>query len=96
MNKKSNNIGMKKNKKTYNRGVIITRKNPQLNFGQTVKVIAFNEFSDELTVQPDGDRMKYNIHYTECWDCDRMFDSEALNKQLAINGVWNRNTASTS
>ena len=79
---------MKNNKTLYKRGVIITRNNPHLNFGQTVDVIGFNEFSDDLIVKPHGDRNKYVIHYFECWDCDRSYDYEALNKQLAITSSW--------
>jgi len=85
---------MKKNNKIYQgRATIITRKNPQLNFGQTVTIVGFNEFSDEVIVIPDGEKKKYLIHYTECWPAEYECDYEAREKQLSANGVWS--TAST-
>jgi len=80
---------MKKNNKIYQgRATIITRKNPQLNFGQTVTIVGFNEFSDEVIVIPDGEKKKYLIHYTECWPTEYECDYEAREKQLSANGVW--------
>jgi hypothetical protein len=85
---------MKKNNKIYQgRATIITRKNPQLNFGQTVTIVGFNEFSDEVIVIPDGEKKKYLIHYTECWPTEYECDYEAREKQSSANGIWN--TAST-
>jgi hypothetical protein len=83
----------KKNKIYQGRATIITRKNPQLNFGQTVTIVGFNEFSDEVIVIPDGEKKKYLIHYTECWPTEYECDYEAREKQLSANGVWY--TAST-
>jgi len=83
----------KKNKRYQGRATIITRKNPQLNFGQTVTIVGFNEFSDEVIVIPDGEKKKYLIHYTECWPTEYECDYEAREKQLSANGVWS--TAST-
>ena len=84
----------KKNKIYQGRATIITRKNPQLNFGQTVTIVGFNEFSDEVIVIPDGEKKKYFIHYTECWPTEYECDYEAREKQLSANGVWS--IASTS
>ena len=84
----------KKNKIYQRRATIITRKNPQLNFGQTVTIVGFNEFSDVALVIPDGEKKKYLIHYTECWPTEYECDYEAREKQLRANGVWS--IASTS
>jgi hypothetical protein len=83
----------KKHKVNQERATIITRKNPQLNFGQTVTIVGWNEFSDEVIVIPDGEKKKYIIHYTECWPTEYECDYEAREKQLSANGIWN--TAST-
>ena len=81
-------MNKKKNKRYQGRATIITRKNPQLNFGQTVTIVGFNEFSDEVIVIPDGEKKKYLIHYTECWPTEYECDYEAREKQLSANGVW--------
>ena len=81
---------MKKKKKiNQERATIITRKNPQLNFGQTVTIVGWNEFSDEVIVIPDGEKKKYLIHYTECWPTKDEWNYEAREKQLSANGIWN-------
>ena len=84
----------KKNTNHQERAIIITRKNSDLNFGQTVTIVGFNEFSDEVIVIPDGEKKKYCIHYTECWRCEDICDYESLEKQLSKNGIWS--TASIS
>jgi len=84
---------MKKKNIISDRGIIISRKNPQLNFGQTVTIVDWNEFSDELIVIPDGEKKKYTVHYTECWHCQTECDHKDRENQLSKNGIWN--TAST-
>ena len=80
---------MKKKNIISDRGVIISRKNPQLNFGQTVTIVDWNEFSDELIVIPDGEKKNYTVHYTECWHCQTECDHEDRENQLNKNGKWN-------
>lgn len=69
--------------------IIITRKNPQLNLGQTVTVVGWDEFSDSLIVIPDGEKKNYIVHYTECWTYEPECNWVGLEKQLSKNGIWN-------
>lgn len=77
-------------KKNNEYGTIITRKHPTLFFGQTVDILGFNEFADELVIKPHGDSKKYNINYNAVWPAigtkDCQYDS--LNKQLEMLGEY--------
>ena len=71
-------------------GTIITRKHPTLFFGQTVDILGFNEFTDELVIKPHGDSKKYNINYNEVWpaSCTKDCRFDLLNKQLEMLGEF--------
>ena len=71
-------------------GTIITRKHPTLNFGQTVDILDFNEFSDELTIRPHGDSKKYNLNFNEVWPatCTKYCLYDELNKRLEMLGEF--------
>ena len=71
-------------------GTIITRKHPTLNFGQTVDILDFNEFSDELTIRPHGDSKKYNLNFNEVWPatCTKECMYDELNKRLEMLGEF--------
>jgi hypothetical protein len=77
--------------KTLNEnGTIITRKHPTLFFGQTVDILGFNAFSDELTIKPHGDSKKYNLNFNEVWpaSCTKNCQYDELNKQLDLLGEF--------
>lgn len=70
--------------KNYEYGTIITRKHPTLNFGQTVDIISWSEFSDMVEIKPHGDPKKYVLTLKEVWPA-RMTKScsyDILNKDL--------------
>jgi hypothetical protein len=71
-------------------GTIITRKHPTLNYGQTVDIIGFNEFTDELTVKPHGDSKKYNLNFNAVWPSSFTANCryDELNKQLEMLGEF--------
>jgi hypothetical protein len=71
-------------------GTIITRKHPTLFYGQTVDILGFNEFSDELVIKPHGDSKKYNIDYNAVWpaSCTKNCQYDQLNKQLDLLGEF--------
>lgn len=63
------NAGQVKPKKVSQEWVAIKRgvlnaNYPPLKAGQTVDILGFNEFSDELVIRPDGESIKYCIHYS--------------------------------
>ena len=77
--------------KTLNEnGTIITRKHPTLFFGQTVDILGFNEFSDELTIRPHGDSKKYSLNFNEVWPatCTKYCLYDELNKRLEMLGEF--------
>jgi len=71
-------------------GTIITRKHPILFFGQTVDILGFNEFYDELVIKPHGDSKMYNIYYKAVWPATltKNCQYELLNKQLEMLGEF--------
>ena len=65
------------------KNVVIDKTHPLLNFGQTVEVVGFDEFTDECIVIPDGDKNRYRIHYESLWPLFRMSEYESLNKAIS-------------
>lgn len=45
------------------KGVVVSP-HPGLKLGETVDILGFNEFSDELVVRPEGDVIRYSIHHS--------------------------------
>jgi len=76
--------------KTLGYGTIITRKHPKLNFGQTVDIIDFREFSDMVLVKPHGDTKKYTMSFKEVWPSHmtRSCSYDILNKDLEKLGEY--------
>lgn len=70
------------------RATIITRKNRDLNFGQTITIVGRHRLSDEVIVIPDGEKKKYSILFTDCWIIEDECNYEAREKQLHKNDVW--------
>ena len=64
--------------------IILSRNNPDLNFGQIVEEIGYNEFLEEFIVRPLGDKNKYSIHYMEIYNCENMYDYEKLENHLEV------------
>ena len=84
----------KKNKKigfvALDSAVVISRSLADLNFGQTVRIVGSNNYTDELIVVPDGESKRYLVHFTQCWPSylgDRYEDRE---EQMHENGVYSR------
>ena len=61
---------------------IITRKHPDLNFGQTDSILGVNNFSEEVVFKAHGDSKKYNLHYTQIWPDAHAYNYEDRNKAL--------------
>lgn len=68
------------------RAVIITRKHPKLNFGQTLNVLEANKAS--AIVKADGDTVKYTVDISEIWFSDRAHDYEAYNDAVSKVEGW--------
>lgn len=71
---------MNTNKK---RAVVITRSNPNLNFGQTLDVL--NATRTNAVVRPDGTDSKYTVDISEIWFSENAHNYEAYND--AVNKV---------
>ena len=71
-------------------GTIITRKHPTLFFGQTVDILSYNEFTDELVIKPHGDSKKYYLNFNEVWPatCTKYCLYDELNKRLEMLGEF--------
>ena len=54
-------------KPAYPLGIVISKDNGLLNFGQTVDVLGFDEFSDSLTIVEHGSGNYFSVHYTEIY-----------------------------
>lgn len=63
--------------------VIISRRNPFFNFGQIVDALSYNEFIECLLVKGSGNRYE-EIHYSEVYPCDKIYDYEKLNKAMKV------------
>ena len=61
---------------------IITRKHPDLNFGQTGSILCVNNFFEEEVFKAHGDSKKYNLHYTQIWPAAHAYNYEDRNKAL--------------
>ena len=61
------------------KAVIITRKHPYLNFGQTVTIFCKNK---KYTALADGDTELTKLEKHEFWPFDKMYDHEELNEAL--------------
>lgn len=55
----------KTNKQKPLEAIITSRDNPDLNYGQTLDYVEFNEFSDMCIVIPHGEKQAYEVHYSE-------------------------------
>jgi hypothetical protein len=68
------------------RAVVITRKHPKLNFGQTLNVLESNKAS--AIVKADGDTVKHSVDISEIWFYDRTHDYEAYNDAVSKAEGW--------
>jgi hypothetical protein len=64
------------------KSVVIDKNHPLINFGQTVEVVGFDEFSDECIVVADGDKNRYRAHYTSLWPLNRICEYLKLNEAI--------------
>ena len=65
---------MKTSKKTskpvYPLGIVISKDNGFLNFGQTVDILCFNDLGDEVSVREHGTRKIFVLNNTEVWQTE--------------------------
>lgn len=61
---------------------IITRKHPDLNFGQTGSILGVNNFNVEVVFKAHGDSKKYNLYYKQIWPYAHAYNYEDRNKTL--------------
>lgn len=74
---------MNTNKK---RAVVITRSNPNLNFGQTLDVL--NATRTNAVVRPDGYDSKYTVDISEIWFSENAHNYEAYNAVVTKVNGW--------
>jgi hypothetical protein len=70
----------------YKRAVVITRQNPNLNFGQTLNVLESNKTN--AIVKADGDNVKHTLDISEIWFSDRAHDYEARDAAITKVKGW--------
>ena len=71
----------------YKNALVITRQNPNLNFGQTLTILELNKTN--AVVQPDGEKStKYTVDVTEIWPFERSTEFEAYNIAMEKSKGW--------
>lgn len=69
-----------------NKAIIISRRHPYLNFGQTVTVLEQNRGS--AVIRADGDSAKYTIDISYIWPYSRAYEYEAYNEAITRAFGW--------
>ena len=68
------------------KAIVITRKNPNINFGQTVQILSSTKTN--AVIRPDGTDSKYTVNISEIWPYDKAYDFEIYNKAVEKVNGW--------